>query len=425
MLTIKPPAHRALLKTSVGLLLVVGAILYCRHYWDDAPGVTLYVEAARCVLDRLPPQICNPFYTYPPIFALMTIPLVPLPLVLQNLAWYLLTIGSLVGCLMLSVRLAQRLAPEGWSTRDLAWLYGIGILLSLKFVFAATASQSYDALVVLLILVGLVGLAEDRPGGPPIWSGLSLAFAAALKATPLLFLPYLVVKRHYRTAAVMAIALVIISLLPDLLFTIGRGSSQGNFFLAWLHQVAQPALTEKLAGNPNAFWVASNPNNNSLRGLVGMFVSDGAPTFKTFLYPVYAIYSAIVALIILRTGNNRSAPIIDGALLLVSMLMLSPMSSESHYVALVLPIFAMVALWQKGDPGIRKIAGFFLLAIFVLTNAAARDLVGVTVTAWAKDYRLLVIAVLLFPLFFAIQAFRRQRSMAQAEAPSAVTQHAA
>jgi hypothetical protein len=425
MLTIDLSAHRAPLKILLGLLLAVGAIFYCRHYWDDAPGVTLYVEAARCMLDRVPPQICDPFYTYPPIFALLTIPLVPLPLVLQNLAWYLLTIGSLVGCFMLSARLVQRLALDAWSARDLAWLYGIGILLSLKFVFAATASQSYDALVVLLILAGLASLAEDRPDGPPVWAGVSLAFAAALKATPLLFLPYLVFKRHYRTAAVMAIALVVISLLPDLLFTVGRASSHGSFFPAWLHQVAQPALTENMAGNPNAFWVASNPNNNSLRGLVGMFVSDGAPAFKIYLYSVYAIYSAIVALIIWRTGNNRSAPIIDGALLLVSMLMLSPMSSESHYVALVLPIFAMVALWQKGDPGISKIAGFFLLAIFVLTNAAARDLVGVTVTAWAKDHRLLVIAVLLFPLFFAIQAFRPQRSIAQAEAPSAVTQHAA
>ena len=414
---------RVWLKIVLGLLLAVGAILYCRHYWDDAPGVTLYVEAARCMLDRVPPQICDPFYTYPPIFALLTIPLVPLPLVLQNLAWYLLTIGSLIGCFILSARLARRLVPDDWSTRDLGWLYGIGLLLSLKFVFAATASQSYDALVVLLILAGLTGLAEDRSERPPVWTGVSLALAAALKATPLLFLPYLVFKRHYRTAAVMAVALVVISLLPDLLFTIGRGSNQGNFFLAWLHQVAQPALTEKLAGNPNAFWVASNPNNNSLRGLVGMFVSDGTPTFKTFLYPVYAIYSAIVALIIWRTGDNRVGT--DHRRRLAAGQHVDVVSDVSESLCRVgAPIFAVVALWQGRSqyPQDRRI---FLLAIFVLTNAAARDLVGVTVTAWAKDHRLLVIAVLLFPLFFAIQAFRRQRSIAQAEAPSAVTQHAA
>jgi hypothetical protein len=419
------PSRRMLLRVLLGLLIAIGAILYCRHYWGDAPGVTLYVDAARCMLSGRSPQICDAFYTYPPIFALLTIPLVPLPQVLQNLAWYLLTMGSLIGCFMLSARLAQRLAPDTWSTRDLAWLYGVGVLLSLKFVFAATASQSYDAFVVLLILIGLVGLAADRPDGPPDWAAVSFACAAALKATPLLFLPYLVFKRHYRTAAVMAIVLVVISLLPDLLFTVGRKSVDGNFLSAWLHQVAQPALTEKMDGNPNAFWVAGNPNNNSLRGLVGMFVSDGTPTFKTVLYAVDAIYCAIVAVIMLRTRDSRPALTIDGALLLVSMLMLSPMSSESHYVALLLPIFAVVALWQKGDATMRRIAGFFLIAIFVLTNAAARDLVGVAVTAWAKDHRLLVIAVLLFPVFFAIQAFRPQRAIAQAGRPSAIPQQAA
>jgi hypothetical protein len=412
---------RTLLNALVGLLVAIGGILYCRHYWDDAPGVTLYVEAARCMLDRLPLQNCNPYYTYPPIFALVTIPLVPLPLVLQNLAWYLLTLGGLVGCFVLSARLAQRLSPSTWSARDINWLYGVGVLLSLKFVFAAIASQSYDAVVVLLILAGLAGLAEDRPGGsPPVWVGVSFACATALKATPLLFLPYLVFKRHYRAAAVMAIALVFISVLPDVLFTVGHKTGDGSYLLAWLKQVAEPALTEKMEGNPHTFWMATNENNNSLRGLIGMFVPDYNPAFKAVLYSVYAVYSATVAFIIWRTRDSRAALTIDGALLLISMLMLSPMSSESHYVALLLPIFAVVAGWQKSDPNIRKFAGFFLIANFALTNAAARDLVGVAMTSWVKEHRLLVIDVLLFVVFFAIWILRPQVLTAKSAVSSAI-----
>jgi len=371
--------------------------------------VTLYVEAARCLIEGKQLQICNPFYTYPPIVALVTIPLVPLPLVLQNLIWYLLTLGGLAGCFVLSARLAQWHTPAHWSTRDLAWLYGVGVLLSLRFVFAAISSQSYDTVVVLLTLAGLVGLANNQTNRSHEWAGASLACAAALKATPLLFLPYLVLKRHYRAAAVMAIVLVTISALPDLLFAAVRKSGEGSYLLAWLHQVAQPALTEKLNDAPHSFWLATNPNNNSLRGLVGMFLADGAPAFKATLYAIYAVYLTIVFLLVRRSGDGRSTLAIDGSLLLISMLMLSPMTSESHYVALILALFTMVAAWLKGDTVLRKIAGCFLVTSFLLINAAARDIVGKTMMTWAKDHRLLVIDVLLFLVPFAYMSHRQTK----------------
>jgi hypothetical protein len=419
-------AHRALSKTLLVLLVALGAIWYCYHYREDAPGVTLYVEAARCMLDGLPLQSCNPSYTYPPIFALVTMPLVPLPLILQNLAWYLMTLGALIGCFALSARLAQRLVTDAWSERDLAWLYGIGVLLSLKFVFAAIGNQSYDAVVVLLVLVGLLRLAEDGPGWSPIWAGASFACAAALKATPLLFLPYLVVKRHYRAAAAMAIVLLVASVLPDLIFAAGRKAGEGSYFMAWLQQVAEPALTEKLDGNPHTFWYASSPNNNSLRGLVGIFIDDDVARaqFKVAIYTVYAIYCAAVALLILRTRNGAPGIAVDGALLLISMLLLSPMSSQSHYVAMIPAIFAVAAVWQKGDPTLRKIAGIFLIANVALTNATSKDLVGAAVTTWAKDHRLLVSDGLLFLVFFAILVFRPQPSGAKSGAASAIGQSA-
>ncbi len=206
-----------------------------------------------------PLQSCNPAFTYPPIFAFVMIPLVPLPLVLQNLIWYLVTLGSVVGCVILSARMAQLIVPEDWSERDLAWLYGLGVLLNLKFVFATFSNQSYDASVVLLVLGGIMALATDRP----MWAGASLACAAALKATPLLFLPYLVAKQHYRAFAVMALILAVACVLPDLIFAVVGGSARGSYLLDWIRQVAQPALTEKLDGNPITFWLASNTDNNS------------------------------------------------------------------------------------------------------------------------------------------------------------------
>jgi hypothetical protein len=389
------------------LAVAVAAVLYCRHYWDDTPGVTLYVEAARCMLYGKALQSCNPFYTYPPIFALVSIPLIPLPLVLQNLIWYALTLGGLVGCLTLSARLAQHLGITAWTAPERLWLYAIGTLVSLKFIFAAVASQNYDIVVVPLILAGLVGLTEHQSRSST-WAGVAFGCAAAVKATPLVFLPYLLFKRHYRAGAAMALALVVVSALPDLAFTLGRRAGEESYLLAWLHQVASPALTERMQDSPLVFWGAMNTNNNSLRGLVGMFMSDGAPSFKTTLYLVYAAYVTVIAFLISRSGASKSALAIDSSLLLMSMLMLSPVSSESHYVAMTLPIFAVTAVWLKGDDELRQFAGYFLIVSFLLINAAARDIVGMDVTTWAKNHRLLVIDVLLFLVAFASLVLKSQ-----------------
>lgn len=417
-------AHRTPSIALAALGVAVGAVFYCRHFSPEAPGLNLFTEAAQCMLNGEALQSCNPTYTYPPIFALVTIPLVPLPMVLQNLVWYVLTLGAIAGCVALSVRLARRLVPGNWSARETAWLYGLGMALSVKFFLAAIGNQSYDAMVVFLVLAGLAGLADERPRAP-LWGGASFGCAAALKATPLLFLPYLVVRRHYKTAIMMAAVLAVAGILPDLAFTVGRKSADGSYLFAWLHQVAQPALTEKMTGNPHTFWFASNPNNNSLRGLVGLFIEEPEPEFTVVLYAVDALYAAIVGPVILASRNGRAAPAIDGALLLISMLMLSPMSSQSHYVALLLPIFGAVAVWLKGDGAMRWAAALALIATAVLTNATSKDLVGTAATQWAKDHRLLIANALLLAVFFIMLALRAKPRRAAAREPAGVEPSAA
>jgi hypothetical protein len=81
-------------------------------------------------------------------------------------------------------------------------------------------------------------------------------------------------------------------------------------------------------------------------------------------------------------------------------------------------------MWRKGDPVMRKVAGFVLIAHLALTNATSKDLVGAAVTFWAKEHRLLVSDALVFVMFFAVLVFRSQRAGAK-PAPSAVGQTAA
>jgi hypothetical protein len=67
-----------------------------------------------------------------------------------------------------------------------------------------------------------------------------------------------------------------------------------------------------------------------------------------------------------------------------------------------------VAIWLKGDGAPRRTAGHLLIGSFILRNASSRDIVGQTVTLWAKDHSLIAFNALLLAAFIPILAFRRQ-----------------
>ena len=78
---------------------------------------------------------------------------------------------------------------------------------------------------------------------------------------------------------------------------------------------------------------------------------------------------------------------IDGALLVISALLLSPVSSQSHFVALMLPYALLAAALIKIRP-LRTFNALMLLASFVLATATSNDSVGRTFTGWALWYSL-------------------------------------
>ena len=108
--------------------------------------------------------------------------------------------------------------------------------------------------------------------------------------------------------------------------------------------------------------------------------------------------------------------VIDGALLLISMLMLSPMTSRSHYVVLMLPYTAIVALSAR-DRLTPSLGWLVLLASFILATATSNDVVGQEVTEWSYGHSFLVWGALVLVAYLAVVVWRRYR----AERPRAIS----
>src|SRR5499427_1209320 len=195
------------------------------------------------------------------------LPFVPMPLWLRELVWYGITLAATIGAFKLSETIGGRSLAAPLGRAELSWLRFFALLLSAKLILAVFENQAYDALVLVAVLLGLAALSEDRQ----LAAGAGLALAAALKATPLIFLPYLLWKRYFAAAATFGLVYALASLLPDLLFAPAGGP---GYFSTWLGEVAGPSLGINPVGAPFAFWDGANILNHSLRGAVSLNVDE-------------------------------------------------------------------------------------------------------------------------------------------------------
>jgi alpha-1,2-mannosyltransferase len=384
------------------IVLFVAAAAYYPRFVHPG-GMELYRHAAECVWTQQILQVCDRAFTYPPAFAFVMLPFVAMPIWLAVLLWYLITLACTAWCLVLCKKLALQLIPGPWEGNDLRWFHGISFLLSLKFILAVYEDQAYDLLVLPLTLWGLLALVERRN----MAGATSLAIAAALKVTPLIFLPYLLFKRRFAAAGVFVVVLLAVSFLPDLLFT-PQGGAHG-YFVTWVHEVAAPGLFENAAATKYAFWDTANPFNLSLRGMIALGI-DQTPyqaSFMLILRVVQVVFIAAVGILFLMAlGWEMIA--VEGSLLIIAMLMLSPMSGRGHFVQLILPYCVLVAAWIK-DRHTAWLGAAMLGVSFILCTGIPRDIVPRAYTEFMRMHSDIAWGTLVLIVYLAAIVWNPQR----------------
>jgi Glycosyltransferase family 87 len=382
------------------LTILLVTVAYYHRFIKLPAGMLDYPHAASCLLQQQPLQVCQLPFTYPPIFAFLMLPFYPLPLWLRDVAWYLITVGATIGAFRFSERIALGVLPSPLDAKELIWFRCLALLLTSKLILAVFENQAYDALVMFFIVAGLAALMSGREA----WGGASLAFAAAVKATPLIFLPYLLWKRHFMAAVVFIVVFFVASFAPDLFFT-PRGAQHG-YFVAWLIDVAGGSFGVAHAKFP--FWYGSNILNHSLHGAVSLNIDETKQQTLNHevLYAIDAIFILIVGTMIVLSPRRNASIAIDGSLLLISMLMLSPMTSRSHYIALLLPYMTLIAFNMR-DSKTRNLGRAILVLSFTLVTLTGNDIVGMAVTVWSYRHSSMVLGTLMMLIYFAAITYQR------------------
>ena len=289
-------------------------------------------------LSAEPPWAHLPF-TYPPTGALLFVPLALFP---TQVSWGILAAISVLA-LALVVRIAIQATGPSWLPPAKATILITIGALALEPVWRTLFLGQINLILMALVVTDVLVLGTVA-GRTRHLGGVLVGVAAAVKLTPLIFVPHLWLIGR-RADAIRALATF--TALQALIFAI----RPHDFARFWTVAVTDPARTGP------TFWAG----NQSLNGLV-LRLSDLAPWALGAAVGIGALL-AVPAVLFARRFHRAGEPL--AALLVTAFfgLLLSPVSWSHHYVWVV-PLIVLLLTKLPGRPGVRVALGAVVL-VFV------------------------------------------------------------
>jgi hypothetical protein len=188
-------------------------------------------------------------YRYPPLFLLLFAPFATLPISWGAAVWVILKVIVLAALLRLAFGCGLKLSTASLTSAV------IPLVFITPYIIEEFRYGNAQFFVFALTLAALL-LKEKRP----VLASASLALGISIKVWPLLFLPYLAMRRNWKMAGYTLIFVALLSMLPAVYFGLG-----GNFRLLqqWFAQEAHTQLSESEIWFPN----------QSLRGVLMRYLT--------------------------------------------------------------------------------------------------------------------------------------------------------
>ncbi|MCA2216795.1 glycosyltransferase 87 family protein [Jidongwangia harbinensis] len=303
----------------------------------------------------------NAPFTYPPFAALLFTPLTWLPTLPLQLAWSLATVATVLGLARLVARAHEpRTLAEAGDRRPT-----VAAALALMLMLSAPVSSDLKYGQVSLFLAGLITLDLLALRRTP-WHGALIGFTAAVKLTPLIFIPLLWYAGR-RTAALTATATFAGCA------AVAALALPGDSWRFWTTEMFQVSRLGYI----------TSAGNQSLNGALMRF--ELPVSLRSALVLLIGGTVAAVALRrgarLARSGDWLSATVVAGAASVV----LSPVSWTHHQIWLVLAALLPV----RGPAWVARMWTATVVAVMVLPVTAlgtplwtnARLVLAITIAA--------------------------------------------
>lgn len=283
------------------------------------------------------PTVTGLGFTYPPFAALVLSWLVVVPLAAAKVVWTVLTFAVIAACLWLLTRpdARTRVGEAPRPALRVAWTAGLAVPALFTYPFLHN-------LVVGQVSLFVIALALFDHTLPRRWQGVLVGIAGAIKLTPLVFVPYYLITRQWRQAAV---ASGTFAAATGLAFAVLPGPSV-DYWTDKLWQTGRVGRTDSTV-------------NKSLLGLLTRLLGDGTATKVAWV--VLAL--AVAALAYWRASRAHHDGDLLGATLMVGALSVavSPISWPHHQLWLVL----VAAWWLLQRGRLPLVLGLVLFAVLL------------------------------------------------------------
>jgi alpha-1,2-mannosyltransferase len=307
-----------------------------------------------------------------------------------SLVWDAIDVAALTALIAVSIAAARRrnIAPSDWRTA-LLLLFPLGFLL-----FPVRQDLEFGQINVLLVLMIVADLALGASWrGNRLPKGILTGLAAALKLTPLVFLPYLLVTRQWRAARNMATTFVVAT---GVMFVVAPGAS-------WLY-FTKDVFEVKRVGSAG---LVIDQTLRAAIGRAGLSPSHALGDLITVAVVCGGLALAVVA-------HRRSSPLLGVLVCAGTGLLVSPISWPHHYVWIVPALVWLVAGIDRPAKGV-----YWAAATAVVFMVVPPDPPGHANALWYVRENAYVIATLvLFALITAMLWFRHRRQ----DSPKAAVQ---
>jgi alpha-1,2-mannosyltransferase len=318
-------ARRGAVVAALSATVVVGLSLYFACLYQDdfrvylagahnLAGGTLYSRQTR-----------GEFFTYPPLAALVFVPLakIPAPIAAQ-IVWTLLNDAALAALIAWSIRAVRPDLPAGPR-----WLWALGLTGPAFFLDPVLLSIRHGQVNVLLAALTVWDLAGSRRiGHATVPLGAGTGIAAAIKLTPLVFIPYLLLTRRpraaWRCAGVFALCEVIA-------FAVAPGPSAA-YWTRYLFDYPRVGGYLRLGG-------LFATTNQSLMGALARFTH--APVPAGVLWAMAALIGA-TGLLLAARAHFRCSAFLGVVVCATTGLVISPVT-WTHHMVWVLPAIVWLA----------------------------------------------------------------------------------